>query len=206
MGAVSPPGGDTSEPVSQNTLRIVKVFWGLDASLAYRRHFPAINWLQSYSLYIDDFTDYYREKIGSAWVELRAEAMRILQEEAELEEIVRLVGMDALSDNERLTLETARSIREDFLHQNSFHEVDTYASLEKQFRMINLIMLFHHEAQRALKRGARLQDILNLEVREQIARARYIAEDDLASMDKIETAIREEITGLTGEDSGAQYA
>ncbi len=206
VGAVSPPGGDTSEPVSQNTLRIVKVFWGLDASLAYRRHFPAINWLQSYSLYIDDFTDYYREKIGSAWVELRAEAMRILQEEAELEEIVRLVGMDALSDNERLTLETARSIREDFLHQNSFHEVDTYASLEKQFRMINLIMLFHHEAQRALKRGARLQDILNLEVREQIARARYIAEDDLASMDKIETAIREEITGLTGEDSGAQYA
>ncbi|NLN06737.1 MAG: V-type ATP synthase subunit A [Firmicutes bacterium] len=206
VGAVSPPGGDISEPVSQNTLRIVKVFWGLDAALAYRRHFPAINWLQSYSLYTDSFSDYYREHFGTSWEEYRTEAMRILQEEAELEEIVRLVGQDALSERERLTLETARSIREDFLHQNSFHEVDTYASLEKQFRMIKLIMHFYHEAQRGVERGARMQDILNLPVREQIARARYLAESDIARMDEIEKAVSEQIAALVGEDTEAQYA
>ena len=157
VGAVSPQGGDISEPVSQNTLRIVKVFWGLDSALAYRRHFPAINWLQSYSLYTDNFTDFYREHIGSEWAQMRTEAMRILQEEADLEEIVRLVGQEALSKQERLTLETARSIREDFLHQNSFHEVDTYASLDKQYKMMKLIMLFHEEALRAAGRGANLE-------------------------------------------------
>jgi V/A-type H+-transporting ATPase subunit A len=206
VGAVSPPGGDISEPVSQNTLRIVKVFWGLDAALAYRRHFPAINWLQSYSLYTDNFSDYYREHFGTSWEEYRTEAMRILQEEAELEEIVRLVGIDALSDRERLLLETARSIREDFLHQNSFHEVDTYASLEKQLRMMKLIMLYHQEAQKALERGAELRAVLEIPAREQVARARYIAEDDLEAMDNIEAAIREQIADLTGNDLEAQYA
>ncbi|MDW7684385.1 MAG: V-type ATP synthase subunit A [Bacillota bacterium] len=208
VGAVSPPGGDLSEPVSQNTLRIVKVFWGLDAALAYRRHFPAINWLLSYSLYTDTFDDFYRNNIGGEWVELRGEAMKLLQEEAELEEIVRLVGVDALSTKERLTLETAKSIREDFLHQNSFHEVDTYASLEKQFKMMRLIMLFHHEATRATERGANLIDILNLPVRDQIARARYIAETDIENIDKIETAVKEQIAELTAgdEDFEQQYA
>ncbi|MBT9167314.1 MAG: V-type sodium ATPase catalytic subunit A [Syntrophomonadaceae bacterium] len=208
VGAVSPPGGDLSEPVSQNTLRIVKVFWGLDAALAYRRHFPAINWLLSYSLYTDTFDDFYRNNLGGEWVELRGEAMRILQEEAELEEIVRLVGVDALSQKERLVLETAKSIREDFLHQNSFHEVDTYASLEKQFKMIKLIMAFHHEAKRAAERGANLLEILNLPVRDQIARARYLAESDMAQIDKIEAALKEQIAGLTtaGDDFEQQYA
>ena len=206
VGAVSPQGGDISEPVSQNTLRIVKVFWGLDSALAYRRHFPAINWLQSYSLYTDNFTDFYREHIGSEWAQMRTEAMRILQEEADLEEIVRLVGQEALSKQERLTLETARSIREDFLHQNSFHEVDTYASLDKQYKMMKLIMLFHEEALRAVGRGANLQEILDLGVREQIARARYIVEEDLAQFDQIEAAIREQIAEAIGDDSEAQYA
>jgi V/A-type H+/Na+-transporting ATPase subunit A len=208
VGAVSPPGGDLSEPVSQNTLRIVKVFWGLDAALAYRRHFPAINWLLSYSLYTDTFDDFYRNTLGGEWVELRGEAMRILQEEAELEEIVRLVGVDALSQKERLTLETAKSIREDFLHQNSFHEVDTYASLQKQFKMIKLIMLFHHEAKRAAERGANLMDILNLAVRDQIARARYLPESNMAQIDNIEAAVKEQIAGLTagGDDFEQQYA
>jgi V/A-type H+/Na+-transporting ATPase subunit A len=208
VGAVSPPGGDLSEPVSQNTLRIVKVFWGLDAALAYRRHFPAINWLLSYSLYTDTFDDFYRNSLGGEWVELRGEAMRILQEEAELEEIVRLVGVDALSQKERLTLETAKSIREDFLHQNSFHEVDTYASLQKQFKMIKLIMLFHHEAKRAAERGANLMDILNLAVRDQIARARYLPESNMAQIDNIEAAVKEQIAGLTagGDDFEQQYA
>ncbi|EEG77556.1 V-type ATP synthase subunit A [Dethiobacter alkaliphilus] len=204
VGAVSPPGGDLSEPVSQNTLRIVKVFWGLDASLAYRRHFPAINWLQSYSLYTDIFDEYYRNNFGSEWTEYRNEAMKLLQEEAELEEIVRLVGVDALSEKERLTLETAKSIREDFLHQNSFHEVDTYASMQKQFKMIRLIMLFHHEARRATERGANLLDILNLPVRDQIARARYLAEDDIAKIDEYEAAVKEQIAGITGGDEDQQ--
>lgn len=208
VGAVSPPGGDLSEPVSQNTLRIVKVFWGLDASLAYRRHFPAINWLLSYSLYTDTFDEFYRNNLGGEWVELRSEAMRILQEEAELEEIVRLVGVDALSQKERLVLETAKSIREDFLHQNSFHEVDTYASLGKQFKMIKLIMAFHHEAKRAAERGTNLLEILNLPVRDQIARARYLAESDMAQIDKIEAALKEQIAGLAagGDDFEQQYA
>jgi V/A-type H+-transporting ATPase subunit A len=209
VGAVSPPGGDLSEPVSQNTLRIVKVFWGLDAALAYRRHFPAINWLLSYSLYTDTFDDYYREKVGGEWVDMRGEAMRILQEEADLEEIVRLVGVDALSTRERLLLETAKSIREDFLHQNSFHEVDTYASLEKQFKMIRVIMLFHHESQRALERGASLMDLLNLPVRDQIARARYLEENKISEFDRIEAAMKEQIAKATAtgeEDFEQQYA
>ncbi|HZK25026.1 MAG TPA: V-type ATP synthase subunit A [Oscillospiraceae bacterium] len=206
VGAVSPPGGDISEPVSQNTLRIVKVFWALDSSLAYRRHFPAINWLTSYSLYTNNFSEFYKAEAGSEWIEMRVEGMRILQEESELEEIVRLVGVDALSEKERLTLETARSIQEDFLHQNSFHEVDTYASLTKQFRMMKLIMLYHHEAQAAIEHGADFQALLKLPVREQIARSRYLAEDDLGAMDKIEAAIREQIADLSGDDLEQTYA
>ena len=155
VGAVSPPGGDLSEPVSQATLRIVKVFWGLDASLAYRRHFPAINWLLSYSLYLDNVAPYFRECVGEKWNEMRREAMRLLQEEAELEEIVRLVGVDALSARERLVLETAKSLREDYLHQNAMHEVDTYTSLRKQYRMLELILNFHHEALKVVERRNR---------------------------------------------------
>lgn len=206
VGAVSPPGGDLSEPVSQNTLRIVKVFWGLDAALAYRRHFPAINWLLSYSLYTDIFDEFYRENLGSEWVEMRREAMRILQEEADLEEIVRLVGVDALSLRERLLLETARSIREDFLHQNSFHDVDTYSSLQKQFKMMKLIMLFHHESQRALEQGAELSKLLSLPVRDQIARVRYMEESKIAEIDRIEEAIKEQIAGVVaaGEEEKEQ--
>jgi V/A-type H+-transporting ATPase subunit A len=209
VGAVSPPGGDLSEPVSQNTLRIVKVFWGLDAALAYRRHFPAINWLLSYSLYTDSFDDYYSGQVGGEWVEMRGAAMRILQEEAELEEIVRLVGVDALSTRERLTLETAKSIREDFLHQNSFHEVDTYASMEKQFKMIGLIMLFHRECRRALERGANLQELLTLPVRDSIARARYLEESRIAEFDRIEAALKEQIAKASAagdDDFGQHYA
>jgi V/A-type H+-transporting ATPase subunit A len=197
VGAVSPPGGDLSEPVSQNTLRIVKVFWGLDAALAYRRHFPAINWLLSYSLYTDTFDDFYRGRVGAEWVEMRGVAMRLLQEEAELEEIVRLVGVDALSTRERLTLETAKSIREDFLHQNSFHEIDTYASLEKQFRMIQLIMLFHREVMRALERGANLLELLKLPVRDSIARARYLEESKIAEFDRIAATVKEQISAAS---------
>ncbi len=202
IGAVSPPGGDLSEPVSQNTLRVVKVFWGLDAALAYRRHFPAINWLLSYSLYTDTFDDFYREKFGTDWVEMRIEAMRLLQEESELEEIVRLVGVEALSPVERLTLETTKSLREDFLHQNSFHEVDTYASMQKQYKMMQLIMLFHHECKRALNRDANQEDLFNLPVRDRIARARYLEESNLAEMDSIEAEIKAQVEKvLASEES-----
>lgn len=194
VGAVSPPGGDLSEPVTQGTLRIVKVFWGLDASLAYRRHFPAINWLLSYSLYTEDIEAYLRENIGAEWIEMRTEAMRILQEESELEEIVRLVGVDALSLRERLTLETAKSIREDFLHQNAFHEVDTYSSLDKQAGMLKLILYFHQEGLRALEREMPLEQLLALPVRERIARAKYVAEAEVkASFAQIEKEIKDQI-------------
>ncbi|HHY93299.1 MAG TPA: V-type ATP synthase subunit A [Firmicutes bacterium] len=199
VGAVSPPGGDLSEPVTQATLRIVKVFWSLDASLAYARHFPAINWLLSYSLYLDNIDATLRERLGNEWVEMRTEAMRILQEEAELQEIVRLVGVDALSPRERLTLETAKSVREDFLLQNAFHEVDTYCSLEKQKRMIRLILLLYHECQRALEKGAALPQLLGLPVRERIARAKYTPEDQLAAFDGIETEIKEQVAAVSAE-------
>ncbi|MGI6603882.1 MAG: V-type ATP synthase subunit A [bacterium] len=193
VGAVSPPGGDLSEPVTQSTLRIVKVFWSLDASLAYARHFPAINWLLSYSLYLENIDDYLRQRLGQEWIEMRAAAMRVLQEESELQEIVRLVGVDALSPRERLTLETAKSVREDFLLQNAFHDVDTYCSLEKQKRMIRLIMLLYRECQRALEKGASLEKLLALPVRERIARAKYTPEDQLANFDSIESDIKSQV-------------
>ena len=179
IGAVSPPGGDTSEPVSQATLRIVKVFWGLDASLAYKRHFPAINWLKSYSLYLDDMEKWFNGQAAEDWMEGRQKMMTLLQEEAELEEIVKMVGMDALSPSDRLKMEAARSIREDFLHQNSFHEVDTYTSLKKQHMMMVLVNEFFDRATDALKDGASLQKLISMPVREQIGRFKYVTEDKL---------------------------
>lgn len=174
IGAVSPPGGDISEPVSQATLRIVKVFWGLDANLAYRRHFPAINWLTSYSLYADSMSTWFNEQVHENWMETRARIMKMLHDESELEEIVKLVGMYALSAGDRLKLEAARSIREDFLHQDAFHEVDTYTALEKQYRMMELVLAFYDFGLEALNNGIRIDDLVKMEVREKIGRFKYI--------------------------------
>ena len=197
IGAVSPPGGDTSEPVSQATLRIVKVFWGLDSSLAYKRHFPAINWLTSYSLYQDKVDEWADKNVDVHFSEQRTLAMRLLQTEAELQEIVQLVGVDALSHSDRLILETARSIREDFLHQNSFHEVDTYTSLHKQYRMLKLILTFYAEAGEAIKQGVSIQKITKLDVVERIGRAKYIEEINVdKSYDEIEADIKKEVKDL----------
>ena len=179
IGAVSPPGGDISEPVSQATLRIVKVFWGLDSALAYKRHFPAINWLNSYSLYLDNMEKWFNEKVQPDWMAKRQEMMTLLQEEAELDEIVKMVGMDALSASDRLKMEAARSIREDFLHQNSFHEVDTYTSLDKQYMMMDLVLAYYDQSVEALDKGAKLQSLINLPVREQIGRFKYVTEDKI---------------------------
>ena len=179
IGAVSPPGGDTSEPVSQATLRIVKVFWGLDSALAYKRHFPAINWLNSYSLYLDDMEKWFNGNVAEDWIEGRQKMMTLLQEEAELEEIVKMVGMDALSPTDRLKMEAARSIREDFLHQNSFHEVDTYTSLKKQHMMMRLVNAFYERSVAALGEGASLRKLISMPVREQIGRFKYVKEDAL---------------------------
>ena len=180
IGAVSPPGGDISEPVSQATLRIVKVFWELDSSLAYKRHFPAVNWLTSYSLYADSLAGWFNENVRDDWYTLRGRLMGLLQEEAELEEIVRLVGMDALSAPDRLKLEAARSIREDYLHQNAFHETDTYTSLEKQYLMMTAILGFYDKALAALTQGLDIDTIVELPVRERIGRLKYAAESRAA--------------------------
>ena len=179
IGAVSPPGGDTSEPVSQAPLRIVKVFWGLDSALAYKRLFPAINWLNSYSLYLDDMEKWFNGNVAEDWMEGRQKMMTLLQEEAELEEIVKMVGMDALSPTDRLKMEAARSIREDFLHQNSFHEVDTYTSLKKQHMMMRLVNAFYERSVAALGEGASLRKLISMPVREQIGRFKYVKEDAL---------------------------
>lgn len=197
IGAVSPPGGDISEPVSQATLRIVKVFWGLDSSLAYQRHFPAINWLTSYSLYADSLADWYNNNVSADWMELRGRFMSILNDEAELKEIVKLIGMDALSANDRLKMETARSIREDFLHQLAFHEVDTYTSLKKQLYMMKLILNFNDEAAAAIAKGANVEAAAELAVREKIGRFKYIAEADIdAEFDKLSVEISAELDRL----------
>ncbi len=180
IGAVSPPGGDISEPVSQATLRIVKVFWGLDASLAYKRHFPAVNWLTSYSLYADPLAKWFNENVRDDWSQLRGRLMALLQEEAELEEIVKLVGMDALSAPDRLKLEAARSIREDYLHQNAFHEADTYTSLDKQYLMMTAILGFYDRARAALEQGMDIDTLTALPARERIGRLKYAAEDAAA--------------------------
>ncbi|MCI9565591.1 MAG: V-type ATP synthase subunit A [Eubacterium sp.] len=179
IGAVSPPGGDISEPVSQATLRIVKVFWGLDSALAYKRHFPAINWLTSYSLYVDSIGPWFTENVDSKWLELRQKLMSLLQEEAELEEIVKMVGMDALSAPDRLKMEAARSIREDYLHQNSFHEIDTYTSLKKQQMMMELVIGFYEQSAEALSEGADVEGLIKMPVREAIGRFKYTPEDSL---------------------------
>lgn len=197
IGAVSPPGGDLSEPVSQGTLRIVKVFWGLSASLAYKRHFPAIDWLISYSLYADRMKDWYDANVGKRFLECRQFVMRILQEEAALDEIVRLVGMDALSSGDRLIMETAKIVREDYLHQNAFHEVDTYASMQKQLLMLRLINDFYTLSSEAVKSFVSLDDILACPFKERIGRAKYIPEDNLAEFDEISRAMITEITALT---------
>lgn len=198
IGAVSPPGGDLSEPVAQATLRIVKVFWGLSAALAYKRHFPAIDWIQSYSLYSDRLHDWYEDNVGSEWNAMRAKAMSILQEEANLNEIVRLVGMDALSGKDKITMDTAKSVREDYLHQNAFHETDTYTSLDKQFRMLKLILTADSLARDALDKNVDVEDILALDVKEKIGRSKYIEEKDLDEFDGIEKELRKEFTELIG--------
>ena len=179
IGAVSPPGGDISEPVSQATLRIVKVFWGLDASLVYKRHFPAINWLTSYSLYVDLLTNWYSENVSEDWMTLRGRLMSILHDESELEEIVKLVGMDALSPSDRLKMETARSIREDFLHQLAFHEVDTYTSLKKQLYMMKAILAYFDLCSETLNQNTPIDVLVSLPVRERIGRFKYVKEEDI---------------------------
>ncbi|XZK28916.1 V-type ATP synthase subunit A [Clostridium perfringens] len=199
IGAVSPPGGDISEPVTQSTLRIVKVFWGLDAQLAYKRHFPSINWLTSYSLYLEKMGEWMDAHVADDWSALRTEAMALLQEEANLEEIVRLVGMDALSEGDRLKLEVAKSIREDYLQQNAFHENDTYTSLNKQYKMLNLILSFRHEAEKALEAGVYLDKVLKLPVRDRIARSKYISEEEISKMDDILVELKSEMNKLISE-------
>ena len=199
IGAVSPPGGDISEPVSQSTLRIAKVFWGLDYALSYRRHFPAINWLNSYSLYQAKMDKYKEEHVDRDFPKFRVESMALLQEEAKLQEIVRLVGRDSLSELDQLKLEITKSLREDFLQQNAFHEVDTYCSLDKQFKMLKLILFFYDEAQRAIKEGVYLNEILALPSREKITRAKNISEKELDTFDKIEEEIKEAVSKLIKE-------
>ena len=179
IGAVSPPGGDISEPVSQATLRIVKVFWGLDSALAYKRHFPAINWLTSYSLYADSLGSWFNDNVFEEWTSLRARLMALLSDEASLDEIVKLVGMDALSPTDRLKMETARSIREDFLHQLAFHEVDTYSSLRKQYLMMKLVLRFYDGSLDALKKGANIEKLVSIPSRESIGRFKYVHENDI---------------------------
>ena len=201
IGAVSPPGGDISEPVAQATLRIVKVFWGLDSALAYQRHFPAINWLKSYSLYLDDTEQWFREHVADDWMELRQKMMALLQEEAELEEVVKMVGMDALSAGDRLKLEAARSIREDFLHQNSFHETDTYTSLRKQYRMMELVLGFYEQCMEALEQGALVSGLLAMEVREQIGRFKYTPEEELdVQYEAVKRKLAAELAAQTGKE------
>ena len=201
IGAVSPPGGDISEPVSQATLRIVKVFWGLDSNLAYKRHFPAINWLTSYSLYVDNMGKWFNDHVSEDWMTERQEMMSLLQEEAELEEIVKMVGMDALSPSDRLKMEAARSIREDFLHQNSFHDVDTYTSLRKQFLMMSLVLDFYKESKKALEQGVSVQGLIKMAVRERIGRFKYVVNDQIETeYQAVKEELAREISSLFGKE------
>ncbi len=205
VGAVSPQGGDISEPVTQATLRIVKVFWGLDSSLAYKRHFPAINWLKSYSLYLDMMEKWYSENVDKEWMELRNKVMALLQDEAELDEIVKLVGMDALNSYDRMKLEAARSIREDYLHQDAFHEVDTYASLKKQSIMMKLVLYYYDVCIKALEDGVGVIKLIAIPVRERIGRIKYVPEDNVpaefeAIKNEIDISISELKSAMEGED------
>ena len=201
IGAVSPPGGDISEPVSQATLRIVKVYWGLDSSLAYKRHFPAINWLTSYSLYVDNMGGWFNEHVAPDWMELRQKLMSLLQDEAQLDEIVKMVGMDALSAPDRLKMEAARSIREDFLHQNSFHEIDTYTPLRKQYLMMKLVMAFYEQCTEALKQGSSIDDLLKMAVRERIGRYKYTPNENI---EKEYEAVTAELAAEIAETVGKE--
>ena len=205
IGAVSPAGGDLSEPVSQATLRIVKVFWGLSAQLAYRRHFPAIDWMISYSLYSDRLSEWYKENVDAGFNKLRDKAMMILQEESEIEEIVRLVGIDSISVQDRLTLEVSKSLREDYLHQNAFHEVDTFSSLKKQYKMLKLMIEFYKLGKDALNNNAELSEILKLPIREQIGRSKYIPEEELSKFDDILNDLKQAMSKL-GNNEGGLYA
>jgi len=201
IGAVSPPGGDISEPVTQATLRIVKVFWGLDSNLAYRRHFPAINWLTSYSLYVERIKDWYSENVSREFNSYRLDMMKILQEESELEEIVRLVGVDALSPKDRVTLEVARSIREDYLHQNAYHEIDTFTTPSKQFRMLKLLLSYYYMAQEAVKKDVDLKELFSMPVREKIGRAKDIPEEKVAeSFNSIELELAAQMDALFAKE------
>ena len=201
IGAVSPPGGDISEPVSQATLRIVKVFWGLDSALAYKRHFPAINWLTSYSLYVDNMANWFNEEVAADWMEDRQKMMTILQEEAELNEIVQMVGMDALSPTDRLKMEAARSIREDFLHQNSFHEIDTYTPLRKQYLMMKLVLAFYEKSVDALNKGVDMNALIAMPVREKIGRYKYTTDADIESEYKnVEEELDKEVAAAFGKE------
>ena len=201
IGAVSPPGGDISEPVSQATLRIVKVFWGLDSALAYKRHFPAINWLTSYSLYVDNMANWFNEEVAADWMEDRQKMMTILQEEAELNEIVQMVGMDALSPTDRLKMEAARSIREDFLHQNSFHEIDTYTPLRKQYLMMKLVLAFYEKSVDALNKRADKNALIDMPVREKIGRYKYTTDADIESEYKnVEEELDKEVAAAFGKE------
>lgn len=204
IGAVSPPGGDLSDPVVQATLRVTKVFWGLDARLAFARHFPAVDWLISYSLYVEPVSEYWRENISEDLYELRQISMAILQREAELQDIVRLVGMEALSPNDRLVLEVARSIREDFLHQNALHEVDTYTSPKKQYLMLRNIINFYRKASRALDSGIDLEAILKLPEREKISQMKYIPERDIHKLEELTDLIDRKLEEL--REGIKQYA
>ncbi len=199
IGAVSPPGGDLSEPVSQATLRIVKVFWGLSASLAYKRHFPAIDWLTSYSLYADRMAEWFKDNVAPDFTNLRAFIAEILQEEASLDEIVRLVGMDALSYKDRVTMETAKIIREDYLHQNAFHETDTYTSLLKQYKMLKLIRAYYDGANAAIDGYADLNDVLSIPAKDKIGRAKYVEEKNLSELDEALGLINKQLKGLIKE-------
>ncbi len=202
IGAVSPAGGDLSEPVAQATLRIVKVFWGLSASLAYKRHFPAVDWLISYSLYADKMQDWFTENVSADFLRYRQFIMTVLQEEASLNEIVRLVGMDALSSKDRLTMETAKIIREDYLHQNAFDDVDTYTSMKKQFLMLKLIYEFDSRAREAVASFASVEDVLKTSCKDRIGRSKFIPEDRLSDFDEILKLINTEMKALCtgGED------
>jgi len=197
IGAVSPPGGDLSEPVTQATLRVVRVFWALVAELAYQRHFPAIHWLRSYSLYLEDLEKYFTQKIASDWMKLRTKAMALLQKEDELRETVRLVGLDALSNQDRIAMETARSLREDFLQQFAFHPIDTYTSIKKQYLMLKIILSYYDISMEALKKEISLNDLISLSVREEIARMKYIPEEDIEKeTERISSKLKKEVDEL----------
>lgn len=203
IGAVSPPGGDLSDPVVQATLKVVKVFWSLEDTLAYERHFPAIGWLRSYSLYHDNLSDYFRNQVNEDWKELREESMALLQKEEELNELVRLVGIDSLSSHDRIILDTTKSIREDFLHQSAFDEEDAYTKLNKQFNMLNTIIKLHRACIDAVDKGVELDKLIELKVREKISRSKYIPEEDEGKFEEMNNDIEKQISEiLSGTFSG----